>query len=149
MQWRHHMLSTTCKFVLLQAQMPRYWFALGQREKTERNYCVRHRSCFQRMREVTRLIDRMGDPDNVSAAMVDAEYRENFASMVNGPAQVTLNFVDTCKTVQKRRFSSPVMRECLRDLDDRAAYARRGHIWPHLHEPVRQACALACDHWQV
>ena len=26
LQWRHHMLSTTCKFVLLQTQMSRYWF---------------------------------------------------------------------------------------------------------------------------
>ncbi len=128
-QWRTHMLSTSFRFVLLPTQQSRYWFALDQREQMDHQYRVCHRSCFQRLHEVIRLVERMQQAlagTTVTAAMVEQEYKKNLPTMVNGPGQVTFSFVDSCLTIHKRMFISPIIRECLRDMDDRAACGSEG-----------------------
>ena len=110
------------------------------------NYRVCQRSCFQRMCEITHFINRLGGPDKVGASLVGEIYKKNLKSMVQGPGEVTCNFVDTCKSmeVQKLILNDKVMFGSFRNLDDRAAYrkdALDGHVCKTPFEG--QACLQA------
>ena len=127
LQWNAYVLSTTCRFVFLPTQVSRYWHALEQREQLDHAYRVCHRSCYQRLHEVVRLVDRMkqsGPASQVTPQRVEQVYKENLPMMVKGsPGHVTLNFIDVRLTVAKRMLAAPDIAECMRDLDDRSAYA--------------------------
>jgi hypothetical protein len=57
--WRQIVLSTTCTFKVLPSATARYWYALQQRELVSIQHTVVHRSTFQRVHEVSRLMKRM------------------------------------------------------------------------------------------
>ena len=74
------MLSTNCRFLALEDQWKRYWFALEIREGIDHLYRAVVRTCYQRVLEVIRLMDRMRErmPEaQVTAVRVEAEYRDN------------------------------------------------------------------------
>ncbi len=58
--WKKYLLSTTCGFKILPTQTDRYWYALAQRETVEMTYLVVRRSCYQRIHEVIRFIEKCG-----------------------------------------------------------------------------------------
>ena len=79
-KWKHHMLCTNCRFVLLEDQWKRYWHALAVREDIDHLFRAVVRTCYQRVVEVLRFMDRMRErmPEaQVTAARVEAEYKEN------------------------------------------------------------------------
>ncbi len=124
-EWKTFMLSTTCKFVFLPNQMDRYWYALDQREQMDHAYRVCHRSCYQRLHEVVRLMERMklsAAASHVIPQKVEQAYKENLPNMVKGsPGHVTLNFVDTCMTVARRMLNVPEIAKCMQDMDDQSS----------------------------
>jgi hypothetical protein len=113
--------------VFLPTQTGRYWHALDQREQLEHAYRVCRRSCYQRLHEVVRFMDRMKlsmPASQVTPQKVEQLYKEHLPNMVAGsPGFVTLNFVDVCMTVAKRMVSVPEIAKCMQDLDDRSAYS--------------------------
>ena len=56
-KWYRHLRSLTCTFVHLPCQMGRYWYALERREDVDHEYTAVHRSCFQRIYEVSRFME--------------------------------------------------------------------------------------------
>ena len=66
-KWRGAVLSTPCKFDILSASMDRYWCALRLRENISLHYKACHRTCYQRLYEVVRLMaamrKRMAEPE--------------------------------------------------------------------------------------
>ncbi len=124
MQWREHMLCTTFRFVLLPTHASEYWFALDQREQMDHQYRVCHRSWFQRLHEVVPMVmhTKQAMGTSVTARLVEQEYKKNLPTMVNGPVKVTSNFIKSCLTIDEHMLTSPSIHQCLRDMDDRAAY---------------------------
>ncbi len=79
-EWKRLMLNTSCRFVLLEDQWKRYWYALSLREGIDHAYRAVVRTCYQRVLEVIRLMDHMKErmPDaQVTAARVEKEYKKN------------------------------------------------------------------------
>jgi len=125
--WKFKMRSTTCRFVVLGTDMKMYWYALEQREQLEQTYRLVKRSCYQRLHEVVRLMERMRQTipgSEVTAKRVAEEYKANVKSMnASSSSEVPLIFVDTAKTVALRVLSVHAIAACMADLDDYAAIA--------------------------
>ncbi len=124
-KWKQHMRSTTCRFVVLPNQWKRYWYALARREEVDHTYRAVVRSCYQRVHEVVRMMDRMRQkmPESqVTAPRVEAEYKENLQNMnKNSSAAITANFVDVAMTVAKRMVAVPEIAQILQKMDESAA----------------------------
>ena len=107
--------------------MEMYWYAVEQREALEQTYKVARRSCYQRLHEIVRLMERMRQTmkeTDVTAKRVADEYKANVASMTeNSGSAVTNSFVDTASTVAKRMLSVPEIAFCMADLDEHHAVA--------------------------
>ena len=58
-EWAKYLRSSTCMFVVLDSDMEMYWYAVEQRETLEQTYKVARRSCYQRLHEIVRLMERM------------------------------------------------------------------------------------------
>ena len=58
-EWKRVVRSTTCTFKLLATSSDRYWYALQQRENTSTTHAVVHRTTFQRVHEIHRLMRRL------------------------------------------------------------------------------------------
>ncbi len=120
-EWLSHMLSTTCKFVMLPQNMDRYWHALAFREDIQHTYDVCRRTCFQRVHEVMRLMEKMREkmPDSqVTPQRVEKEYTDRLNNMKkDASGAISSAFVDTAMTVSKRMLSVPAIAQLLRDAD--------------------------------
>ena len=107
--------------------MEMYWYAVEQREALEQSYKVARRSCYQRLHEIVRLKERMRatmKETDVTAKRVVDEYKANVASMTDtSGSAVTLNFVDTAKSVASRILSVLEIANCMVDLDEHHAVA--------------------------
>ena len=109
--------NSTCNFVVLDSDMEMYWYAVEQREALEQTYKVARRSCYQRLHEIVRLMERMRQTmkeTDVTAKRVADEYKANVASMTeNSGSSVTNSFVDAASTVAKRMLSVPEIAFCM------------------------------------
>ncbi len=124
-EWKQHMRSTTCRFVVLPNQWKRYWYALARREEVDHIHRAVVRSCYQRVHEVVRMMERMRQkiPESqVTAPRVEAEYKTNLQNMnKNSSAAITTNFVDVAMTVAKRMLAVPEIAQILQKMDESAA----------------------------
>ena len=120
-QWERHILSTTCKFVVLPGQMDRYWYALRRREDVDHSFEAVHRSCFQRLWEVGRLSVKLGNVlghSNVTAHRIHREYQTNLTNMKqDGAGAITSSFVDVAATINQRILKVPELVRILGDMD--------------------------------
>ena len=57
--WLKHLRSSPCVFVVINSEKEMYYYALKQREALSRTYKVASRSCYQRLHEITRLMESM------------------------------------------------------------------------------------------
>ena len=82
-----------------------------------------HRSTFQRIHEINRLIQRLKETnpaaDITPAAIADA-YTKNLQMAVGGAGTVTMNFVDCCATISNKLLDTPEIAWCLQGLDERS-----------------------------
>ena len=121
-EWAKYLRSSTCNFVVLDSDKEMYWYAVEQREALEQTYKVARLSCYQRLHEIVRLMERMRQTmkeTDVTAKRVADEYKANVASMTeNSGSSVTNSFVDTASTVAKRMLSVPEIAFCMADLDE-------------------------------
>ena len=126
-EWAKYLRSSTCIFIVLDSDMEMYWHAVEQREALEQTYKLARRSCYQRLHEIVRLMERMRQKmkeTDVTAKRVADEYKANVASMTESSGSaVTLNFVDTAKSVASRMLSVPEIAFCMADLDEHHAVA--------------------------
>ena len=102
--------------------MEMYGYAVEQREALEQTCKVARRSCFQRLHEIVRLMERMRQTmkeADVTAKRIADEYKANVASMTaSSGSAVTNSFVDTASSVAKRMLSVPEIAFCMADLDE-------------------------------
>ena len=107
--------------------MEMYWHAVEQREALEQTYKLARRSCYQRLHEIVRLMERMRQKmkeTDVTAKRVADEYKANVSSTTESSGSaVTLNFVDTAKSVASRMLSVSEIAFCMADLDEHHAVA--------------------------
>ena len=126
-EWAKYLRSSTCNFVVLDSDMEMYWYAVEQREALEQTYKVARRSCYQRLHEIVRLMERMRQTmkeADVTAKRVADEYKANVKSMTeNSGSAVTNGFVDIAKSVASRMLSVPEIAFCMADLDEHHAVA--------------------------
>ena len=122
-KWRVAMVSTPCKFVVLPTPMDRYWKALQLREDISHTYNACHRSCYQRLHEVVRLVEAMKTRmllSQVTTDRVEAEYRRNLRNMdMESTGAITHGFVKTALTVAKRMLSVPEIAAIMREADSK------------------------------
>ena len=57
--WLKYLRTCTCIFIVLDSDMEMYWHAVKQREALQRSYMLARRSCYQRLHEIDRLMERM------------------------------------------------------------------------------------------
>ena len=62
-RWCKFVRSTTCTIVLLPSEMDRYWYSLERRENADHEFTAVHRSCFQRIYEVNRFVEKLRATD--------------------------------------------------------------------------------------
>ena len=121
LKWRRTILSTPCKFVILATPMDRYWHALRVREDLVHQYKACHRSCYQRLHEVVRLMDAMRTrmpQSQVTTERVEEEYRKNVRNMdMSGGGAITGGFVKVAVTVARRMLAVPEIAEIMRAAD--------------------------------
>ena len=121
LKWRSTILSTPCKFVILATPMDRYWHALRVREDVVHQYKACHRSCYQRLHEVVRLMDAMRTrmpQSQVTTERVEEEYNNNVRNMdMSGGGAITGGFVKVAVTVARRMLAVPEIAEIMRAAD--------------------------------
>ena len=121
--WKRSVLSTTGMFKLLPTATARYWYALQERERIATLNAAVHRSTFQRIHEINRLMRRLKETtpaaDITAAAIADA-YTKNLQMVAGGAGTVTMNFVDCCATISNKLLDAPEIACCLQDIDDRS-----------------------------
>ena len=121
--WKRSVLSTTGMFKLLPTATARYWYALQERERIATLNAAVHRSTFQRIHEINRLMRRLKETtpaaDITAAAIADA-YTKNLQMVAGGAGTVTMNFVDCCATISNKLLDTPEIACCLQDIDDRS-----------------------------
>ena len=122
--WRKHVLSVSGRFQVLPSATDRYWYALQQREWFSTVNAAVHRTMFQRIHEISRLMKRLRETcpasEVTSAAIADA-YAKNLQMTAGSSGSVTLNFVDCCATITNKLLDVPDIAWCLQDLDERSA----------------------------
>ena len=102
-KWYRQLRSTTCVFVLLPSQMDRYWYALERRENVEHEFQAVHRSCLQRLYEVSRFIEKLrGTGGSVNLPAVLNAYKTNLKNAI---------------TVCERMLNVPQIEAVLREMD--------------------------------
>ena len=120
-KWKDIMLTTTCKFVLLNTPMDRYWAALKEREKISATFKACVRSCYQRLHEVMRLMDAMRQrmPESkVTTERVYEEYKRNLTNMhTTNEGAISHGFLKVALTVAKRMLAVPEIAEIMREAD--------------------------------
>ncbi len=119
--WARAARSAIGTFKKLETPSQRYWYALQQRETLGSIHAVVHRSVYQRMHEVARMIKGMREArpdDEVTAATVAQAYSDNLAQTPGSTSNVTMSFVDTSLTVVRYMLNNPEVEDCLRDMDD-------------------------------
>ena len=124
--WKRLALSTTCTFKVLPRPTDRYWYALQQRELISTTHKVVHRSTYQRVHEISRLMKKLRDTlpaSEVTAAVIAKAYTDNLQMAPGSASTVTLNFVDCCATITNRLLDVPAIAWCLQDLDERSAFS--------------------------
>jgi len=121
LKWRSAILSTPCKFVILPMPMDRYWHALRIREDIVHLFKACHRSCYQRLHEVVRLMDAMRTrmpQSQVTIDRVEEEYKNNVRNMdMSGGGAITAGFVKVAVTVARRMLAVPEIAEIMRAAD--------------------------------
>jgi len=121
--WKRSVLSTTGAFKLLPTSTARYWHALQERERIATLNAAVHRSTFQRIHEINRLMKRLKETTpaaNITPAAIADAYTQNLQMAAGGARTVTMNFVDCCATISNKLFGTPEIAWCLQDLDERS-----------------------------
>ena len=98
LKWRSTILSTPCKFVILATPMDRYWHALRVREDVVHQYKACHRSCYQRLHEVMRLMDAMRTrmpQSQVTTERVEEEYKKNISASIRISIRTSIISIST------------------------------------------------------
>ena len=120
-KWRAAMLSTPCKLMVLSTPIDRYWQALRLREDLIHTNNACHRSCYQRLHEVLRLMDAMRTrlPESqVTTNRVHDEYKNHANNMdTSSEGAITHGFVKVAITVAKRMLSVPDIASIMRESD--------------------------------
>ena len=122
-RWRQCVLCTSATFKVPTAP-DRYWYALQMRETHSTMHLAVHRSTFQRLHEISRLMRRLRESTpaaEVTSAMIAKAYAENLKMAPGSAAAVTLNFVDCCATITNKLLDNTDTAWCLQDLDERSA----------------------------
>jgi len=122
--WRRHVLSTTGRFQVLPTSSDRYWYALQQREWFAVKHAAVHRSTFQRIREINRLMKKLCETCpavEVTSAAIAAADTTNLQMAAGDAATVTLNFVDCCATITNKLLDAPNISWRIQDLDEQSA----------------------------
>jgi len=121
--WRRSVLSTTGMFKILPTATDRYWYALQERERIATLNAAVHRSTFQRIHEVNRLMKRLRETTpaaEITAAAIADAYAKNLQMVAGGSGTVTMNFVDCCATISNKMLDTPEIAWCMQDLDERS-----------------------------
>ena len=122
--WRRHVLSTSGRFQVLPAATDRYWYALQQREWFATVHQAVHRTTFQRLHEISRLMKKLRETSpttEVTSASIADAYMKNLQMAAGSSGSVTLNFVDCCATITNKLLDVPDIARCMQDLDERSA----------------------------
>jgi len=126
--WRKFALSATGKFVVLRTATERYWYALQQREWFSTVNAAVHRTTFQRIHEISRLMKKLRETHPASettSAAIAEQYAKNLQMAAGSSGAVTLNFVDCCATITNKLLDVPQIAWCMQDLDERQALTGR------------------------
>jgi hypothetical protein len=123
LDWRRSVLSATATFKVLPSASERYWYALQQRERISMIYKAVHRTTFQRVHEISRLMKRLRETtpaSEITPALIAKAYADNLQMSPGSAATVTLNFVDCSATITNKILDNTDAAWCLQDLDDRS-----------------------------
>lgn len=99
--WRRHVLSTSGRFQILPTATARYWYALQQREWFATVHAAVHRTTFQRIHEISRLMKKLRETSpatEVTSVAIAEAYAKNLQMAAGNAGTVTLNFVECCAT---------------------------------------------------
>ena len=103
---------------------------LGQREQFEHALRVCHRGCYQRSREVVRLVDNM----TASSLGSVTPPKDNLPHMVKGAlGHVALNFVYVAMTVVKGMLNVAQISKCAQELGEQGSYKVDGDSVPFVN----------------
>ena len=123
--WLKYLRTCTCVFIVLDSDKEMYFYALKQREALQRSYMLARRSCYQRLHEIVRLMERMRltmtswKESEITGLVVD-DYKYNVVEPMpyQGIAAVTKNSVATTKIVAGRMLAVPEIASCMADFDE-------------------------------
>ena len=123
--WLKHLRTCTCVFVVLDSDREMYFYALKQREALQRSYMLARRSCYQRLHELVRFMERMhllmtSWKESEIPDLVVAEYKYNVVAPMEhqGIAAVTYESVATTKIAAERMLAVPEIASCMADFDE-------------------------------
>ena len=123
--WLKHLRTCTCVFVVRENEREMYFYAMKQREALQRSYMLARRSCYQRLHELVRFMERMRllmtswkESDIEQLVVNEYKYCVVAPREHQGTAAVTKESVATTKIAAERMLAVPEIASCMADFDE-------------------------------